>query len=136
LGIYLTNSLEEAGTQKELYGDIGFAGSIAEESKAASFIKTQTPIMVVIGNPPYSGESSNASYKDNDVYKIEPGGGKLQERNSKWLNDDYVKFIRFAESMIEKVGEGVVAMITPHGYIDNPTFRGMRWHLMKTFDEI
>ncbi|MEK7098252.1 MAG: type ISP restriction/modification enzyme, partial [Patescibacteria group bacterium] len=51
-------------------------------------------------------------------------------------NDDYVKFIRFAESMIEKTGEGIVAMITAHGYIDNPTFRGMRYHLMQTFDQI
>ena len=136
LGIYLTNSLEESVTQEDLFPGFGFAESIAEESKEASVIKNKTPIMVVIGNPPYSGESSNASYNGNDVYKVEPRGGKLQERNSKWLNDDYVKFIRFAESMIEKTGEGIVAMITAHGYLDNPTFRGMRFHLMKTFNEI
>jgi predicted helicase len=136
LGIYLTNSLEETTKQEELFTAFGLAESIAEESKEAAVIKNKTPIMVVIGNPPYSGESSNAQYNGNDVYKVEPGGGRLQERNSKWLNDDYVKFIRFAESMVEKTGEGVVAMITAHGYIDNPTFRGMRWHLMKTFDEI
>lgn len=136
LGIYLTNSLEETTKQEELFTAFGLAESIAEESKEAAIIKNKTPIMVVVGNPPYSGESSNAQYKGNDVYKVEPGGGKLQEKNSKWLNDDYVKFIRLAESMVEKTGEGIVAMITPHGYIDNPTFRGMRWHLMKTFDEI
>lgn len=136
LGIYLTNSLEETTKQEELFTAFGLAESIAEESKEAAIIKNKTPIMVVIGNPPYSGESSNAQYKGNDVYKVEPGGGKLQEKNSKWLNDDYVKFIRLAESMVERTGEGIVAMITPHGYIDNPTFRGMRWHLMKTFDEI
>jgi len=136
LGIYLTNSLEESVKQQELFNAFGLAESIAEESKEASIIKNKTPIMVVIGNPPYSGESSNAQYTDHDVYKVEPTGGKLQERNSKWLNDDYVKFFRFTESMVEKSGEGIVAMITAHGYIDNPTFRGMRWHLMKTFDEI
>lgn len=136
LSVYLTNSLEESSIQEDLFTGFGFAESIAEESKEASVIKNKMPIMVVIGNPPYSGESSNASYKGNDVYKIEPTGGKLQERNPKWLNDDYVKFIRFAESMVEKTGEGIVAMITAHGYIDNPTFRGMRWHLMQTFDEI
>lgn len=136
LGIYLTNSLEETTKQEELFTAFGLAESIAEESKEAVVIKNKTPIMVVIGNPPYSGESSNAQYKGNDVYKVEPAGGKLQEKNPKWLNDDYVKFIRFAESMIDKTGEGIVAMITAHGYIDNPTFRGMRWHLMKTFDEI
>ncbi len=135
LGIYLTNSLEQTEVQQDMLS-FGLAESIAEEAKEASKIKNETPIMVVIGNPPYSGESSNASYTGNDVYKVEPTGGRLQERNSKWLNDDYVKFIRYAESMIEKTGEGIVAMITAHGYIDNPTFRGMRFRLMKTFDEI
>jgi predicted helicase len=93
--------------------------------------------MVVMGNPPYSGESQNPHYTDNDVYKVEIGGSeKLKEKNSKWINDDYVKFIRFGESMIEKNGEGIIAMITAHGYIDNPTFRGMRWHLRNTFDKL
>lgn len=137
LGIYLTNALEDSTDQEGLFNNaFGLAESIADESKEATKIKRQKPIMVVIGNPPYSGESSNKSYHGNDVYKFEPSGGKLQERNSKWLNDDYVKFIRFAESMIEKTGEGIMAMITAHGYIENPTFRGMRWHLMKSFDEI
>lgn len=136
LGIYLTNSLEESSIQQQDLFAFGLAESIAEESKEASKIKNEKPIMVVIGNPPYFGESSNKSYKGHDVYKVEPSGGKLKEKNSKWLNDDYVKFIRFAESMVEKTGEGIVAMITAHGYIDNPTFRGMRWHLINTFDEI
>jgi len=137
LGIYLTNSLEESTIQANLFGGLGLEGSIAEESKEASKIKNEKPIMVIIGNPPYSGESSNAFYTGHDVYKLEPGTNcKLKERNPKWLNDDYVKFIHFAEHFIEKNGSGVVAMITAHGYIDNPTFRGMRWHLANTFDEI
>ena len=61
---------------------------------------------------------------------------RLNERNSKWINDDYVKFIRFAEHMIAKNGEGILGFITNHGYLDNPTFRGMRWHLLNTFDKI
>jgi predicted helicase len=60
----------------------------------------------------------------------------LGERNPKWLNDDYVKFIRFAQWRIEKTGYGVLAFVTNHGYLDNPTFRGMRQSLMKTFDDI
>ena len=137
LGVYLTNSLEKSeNAPKTLFDAFGFGKAITEESNQANKVKNELPIMVVMGNPPYSGESSNAHYTDNDVYKREPTGGKLQERNSKWLNDDYVKFIRFAESMIEKTGEGIVAMITAHGYIDNPTFRGMRYHLMQTFDQI
>lgn len=137
LRIYLTNSLEEPRTFEETNTLFGVLDALTTEAKEASAVKRDAPIMVVIGNPPYSGESSNTFYSENDVYKVEPGGKqKLQERNSKWINDDYVKFIRFAESQIEQTGEGVLAMITAHGYIDNPTFRGMRWHLMQTFDEI
>ena len=96
--------------------------------------------MVVVGNPPYSGESFNKgeyAMRLVDKYKFEPGGKiKLQERNPKWINDDYVKFIAFASDLIDKTGEGIVAMITNHGYLDNPTFRGMRWQLPNTFSTL
>lgn len=137
LGVYLTNSLEKGEEAQKTLFDIGLAKAITEESYEAGIVKNKLPIMVVIGNPPYSGESMNPPYTDNDVYKFEPGTKiKLQERNSKWINDDYVKFIRLAESLVEKTDEGVVGMITAHGYLDNPTFRGMRYHLMETFDKI
>jgi len=140
LGIYLTNSLEESDLRDELFsGEFGFAGSIAEESREASKIKNNTPIMVIIGNPPYSGVSSNETEYANrlvEKYKVEPGGKqKLQERKH-WLNDDYVKFIALAETMVKKNDEGIVGFITNHGYLDNPTFRGMRWYLMTTFDSL
>lgn len=136
LGVYLTNTLDEPVDYKNQHTLFGIMDSIAEESKNASRVKTEYPIMCVIGNPPYSGVSMNKQYTDNSVYKVEPGGKvKLKEKKN-WLDDDYVKFIRFAESLIEKNGEGVVGMITAHGYIDNPTFRGMRWHLRNTFDKI
>ena len=138
LGVYLTNSLEEGERVEQTL--FGLSRAIAEEAKAASDIKRQTPIMCVIGNPPYSGESANKGawiMGLMDVYKMEPGGKqKLQEKNPKWINDDYVKFIRLAEHMIEKNGEGVLGFITNHGYLDNPTFRGMRWQLMNSFDRI
>jgi predicted helicase len=141
LGVYLTNSLEEGQIEdNSLFASlVGFSQSIAEESRQASKIKKERPIMVVIGNPPYSGVSSNETKYANrlvEKYKIEPGGKqKLQERKH-WLNDDYVKFIAFAEDMIAKNKEGIVGFITNHGYLDNPTFRGMRWYLMDTFDSI
>lgn len=136
LGVYLTNTLDEPVDYSNQHTLFGIMDSIAEESKNASRVKTEYPIMCVIGNPPYSGLSMNKHYTENNAYKVEPGGlQKLQERKH-WLDDDYVKFIRFAESLIEKNGEGIVGMITAHGYIDNPTFRGMRWHLRKTFDKI
>lgn len=134
--IYLTNSLEEHDK------DIGtiFSSWLSEESREASRIKKDTPVMVILGNPPYSGESANKGkwiMSLMEDYKKEPEGkDKLQEKNSKWINDDYVKFIRYGQYFIEKQGAGVVAFITPHGFLDNPTFRGMRWSLLKTYDEI
>lgn len=140
LGVYLTNSLEKSeSAPKTLFDAFGFGKAITEESNQANKVKNELPIMVVMGNPPYSGVSSNETDHANSLvekYKIEPGGNqKLQERKH-WLNDDYVKFIAFAENMIVKNGEGIVGFITNHGYLDNPTFRGMRWHLMNTFDSI
>lgn len=137
LGVYLTNSLEEGERDVR---DLFMAQWLTREAREASTIKRQTPIMCVIGNPPYSGESANKGdwiMNLMDAYKKEPGGKeKLKERNPKWINDDYVKFIRFAEHLIEKTGEGILGFITNHGYLDNPTFRGMRWHLLNTFDKI
>ena len=137
LGVYLTNSLEEGERDVR---DLFMAQWLTKEAREANTIKRQTPIMCVIGNPPYSGESANKGdwiMGLMEAYKREPGGKeKLKERNPKWINDDYVKFIRFAEHLIEKTGEGVLGFITNHGYLDNPTFRGMRWHLLNTFDKI
>ena len=139
LGVYLTNTLEEGiKRQPDLFA-FGLANAVSEEAAEAAKIKHERPIMVIVGNPPYSGVSSTETEYANRLiskYKVEPGGQqKLQERKH-WLNDDYVKFIAFAEDMIAKNGEGIVAMITNHGFLDNPTFRGMRWHLAKTFDTI
>ena len=95
--------------------------------------------MVVIGNPPYSGVSSNETEYANQLvqrYKVEPGGNTPLNERKHWLNDDYVKFISFAEQMITNNGEGIVALISNHGYLDNITFRGMRWRLARAFDEI
>lgn len=135
LRVFLTNSLEEA------HPDTGtlFASWLSQEANEANAVKRDTPVMVVLGNPPYSGHSSNNGpwiAELIDEYYQEPDGGPLQERTSKWLNDDYVKFIRFGEHFIEKTGEGVLAYINNHSFLDNPTFRGMRWHLLNTFDKI
>lgn len=136
LSVWLTNALEPA--EREVR-DLFFA-PLAEEARGASEVKRQTPIMCVIGNPPYSGESANKGAHITNLiqaYKQEPGGkSKLQESQTRWLGDDYVKFIRFAEHMISQNGEGILAFITNHGYLDNPTFRGMRWHLLQSFDKI
>jgi predicted helicase len=134
--VYLTNSLEEhhKGT------DSLFASWLSTEANEANHIKRDTPVMCVIGNPPYSGESANKGEWIMNLmedYKKEPGGKeKLKERNPKWINDDYVKFLRYGQHFIEKNGSGILAFINPHGFLDNPTFRGMRWNLLKTYDKI
>lgn len=136
LKIYLTNSLEEC------HPDTGslWAQWLSDEASAANRIKRDCPVMVMIGNPPYSGESQNKGewiMHLMEDYKKEPGGEtQLKERNPKWINDDYVKFIRLAQYYIERNKYGVIEFINPHGFLDNPTFRGMRWNLLKTFDKI
>jgi len=131
--VYLTNSLEES------HPDTGtlFANWLSTEANEANHIKRDTPVMCVIGNPPYSGISSNNGEwisKLIEDYKY-VDGVHFNERKH-WLNDDYVKFLRYGQHFIEKNGSGVLAFINPHGFLDNPTFRGMRWHLLNTYDKI
>ncbi|EQD35983.1 adenine specific DNA methyltransferase, partial [mine drainage metagenome] len=105
--------------------------------------------MVVLGNPPYSGHSANTGawiaglLRGHDAITGQSTGNyfacdgqPLGERNPKWLNDDYVKFIRFAQWRIEQTGHGILGFVTNHGYLDNPTFRGMRESLLRSFDTI
>ncbi|MEN6370777.1 MAG: type ISP restriction/modification enzyme [Armatimonadota bacterium] len=146
LKIYLTNTLEEAFKADDL---TLWAQKVAEEANGAGEVKRDAPIMVVLGNPPYSGHSANKGEwihnllhgKDTMTGQatenyFEVDGKPLGEKNPKWLNDDYVKFIRFSQWRIEQTGYGILAFITNHGYLDNPTFRGMRQSLMETFDDI
>lgn len=132
---YLTNTLEMKELEESKFPGMS---SLSQESHEAGKVKKETPILVVLGNPPYSGHSSNTgewiSQEIKEYYKVD--GKPLGEKNPKWLQDDYVKFIRFAQWKIDQSGEGVLGFITNHSYLDNPTFRGMRQSLMNSFDEI
>lgn len=134
LSVWLTNALEPAEREvKDL-----FFQPLAEEARGASEVKRQTPIMCVIGNPPYSGVSQNMSPWINKLITSYQyiDGDHFGERKH-WLHDDYVKFIRMSEELISNnPSGGVLSFITNHGYLDNPTFRGMRAHLLATFDKI
>lgn len=133
LSVYLTNTLDEATKKTEVL----FEEFIANEADEASVIKRSLPIMAVIGNPPYSANSANTSeWASNLVRESYYPRDEIKEQNPKLLLDDYVKFIRAAQWRIEKTGYGILGFITNHGYLDNPTFRGMRQSLMKTFDHI
>ena len=133
LQIFLTNTLAAAAQNEPL----PWLPALTDETKMASAIK-ESPILVIVGNPPYSAASKNRGIwitKLIEDYK-QLDGKPLGERNTKWLQDDYVKFIRFAQHKMERVERGIVAVITNHGFLDNPTFRGMRQSLMQTFDQL
>ncbi len=145
--IYLTNTLEEPKDFFDYFATMSPA--LAHEAAAANRVKRQTPITVVIGNPPYSGHSENVGEwimsllrgKDTMTNEatgnyFEVDGHPLGERNPKWLNDDYVKFIRYSQRINERVKVGLLAFISNNGYLDNPTFRGMRQSLTETYNKI
>jgi predicted helicase len=135
INIFLTNALSGPRNFEETFE---FAiPALDHEAHAVNEVKLNRRFSVVIGNPPYSGISSNMN--DETAKSIEPykyiAGEHFGERKH-WLQDDYVKFIRLAEMQIEQTGFGVIGYITNHAFIDNPTFRGMRWHLLETFTNL
>lgn len=128
--VYLTNSLEEH------HQDTGtlFANWLSTEANEANYIKRDTPVMCVIGNPPYSISSSNKSEWIENLtadYKRD-----LNEQNINSLSDDYVKFIRFGQYFIDRNGSGVLAYISNNSFIDGIIHRQMRKHLLESFDRI
>ena len=129
LRVYLTNSLEES------HPDTGtlFANWLSSEANEANHIKRDTPVMCILGNPPYSVSSTNkGEWIQNLIadYKKD-----LNERKIN-LDDDYIKFIRYGQYFIEKNGEGVLAYISNNSFIDGITHRQMRHELLKSFDKI
>jgi len=144
--IYLTNSLEPAsGYQLTL----GMEPSLANEAQAVSDVKQNQHFTVVIGNPPYLADAGRGGDWISSLMRgkellsgaetanyFAVDGVRLQEKNSKAINDYYVKFIRLAQFIVDRAGTGIVAYISNHGYLDNPTFRGVRWALMQSFAPI
>ncbi len=144
--VYLANTLEPF----ETHGLLPFLREISEESRTANELKMRKKVLVITANPPYRGMSANKGQWIQDLlkkgYELKNGcsdsgyyqvdGKDLGERNPKWLQDDYVKFIRFAQWKIDTSGEGVVGYITNRNYLNNATFRGMRQSLLNSFDRI
>ncbi|WP_390474106.1 type ISP restriction/modification enzyme, partial [Helicobacter pylori] len=187
LKIILTNTLIQPS---EIAADRGMQPIFETELKSAQEIKKDENILIITGNPPYSGASSNEGLFEWEVkatYGIDPkfqtieieknvkltdkiktllknlqtqkessnksvkntnkdalkslkqlhSKYKLQdERNSKWLLDDYVKFMRFAQNKIESLGHGLFGFISNNAFLDNPTFRGLRRSLLECYDEL
>ncbi len=127
-----TNTLEMKEPEQEL-----LLQPLTEEGREAREVKEEVPILVVLGNPPYSGISENkGKWITGLIEDYKYVDGKHFGEKKHWLQDDYVKFIRFGQWKIDRTGEGILGFITNHSYLDNPTFRGMRQSLMKSFDEI
>ena len=135
VNIFLTNTLEDMEHTTQQLGPLR---ALSDEANAAYEVKQNKPVLVVLGNPPYSGHSANTgewiSKLVRDYYFCD--GKPLAEKNTKWIKNDYVKFLRWAQWRIEQTGQGVLAFITSNGYLDAPTLRGMRQQLMRAFDEI
>ena len=128
---------------------LDFLPALAHEAEAVNETKRKRRFTVVIGNPPYLGEAGRggdwiaALMRGREIQSdrstlsyFEVEGESLKERNPKWLNDLYVRFTRLSHWLLEQAGRGVHGFITNHGYIDNPTFRGMRWALLASFDQL
>lgn len=173
LKIALTNTLyfksisKEQNDQNTLFTLI----DLTREFKKAQKIKEEQ-ILIITGNPPYSGASSNKGLYEDEIkisYGLEPSKANLNNEQKKWISsyfkekskqntstfkaiyekhkleneknpkvmlDDYVKFIRFAQSKIDSQESGIFAFISNNSFLDNPTFRGMRYSLMQSFDKI
>lgn len=150
LNIFLTNSLEEDHPETQFE----FARYITDESNAASIIKRETPIMVIMGNPPYNEKSANTGKWIMNLmadYKQEPGMARIEQRtkrglvkykntldekNAKGINNDYCKFIRLGHNFVTRNQEGVLAYICGNTFTKTNIFRGMRYQLLQDFDDI
>ncbi|MUU51809.1 type ISP restriction/modification enzyme [Helicobacter pylori] len=180
LQIILTNTLIQPS---EIVAYRGLSPIFEKELKSAQEIKKNENILIITGNPPYSGASENKGLFEWEVkatYGIEPefqtieiekkvkltdkiqtllkniqkqkeSGSKnalkelknlhskyklQKEKNPKWLLDDYVKFMRFAQNKIEFLGHGLFGFISNNAFLDNPTFRGLRHSLLECYDEL
>ena len=137
--VYLTNALEPFGDEQL---KLDFLPALAHEAEAVNEIKRKQQFTVVIGNPPYSLMSANLEPQHRNL--VDPyrfvDGAKIKERGAlqleKNLQEDYVKFIRLAELVTQRAGEGVVGLITNHAYLDNPTLRGLRRSLTNTLPHL
>jgi len=140
--VFLTNALDPESLRQTRISGLASCGDARPHTARFG---TDESLLVVIGNPPYTRTSATRTRWVEQLLKTDMDGAQsyytvdgkpLREKNTKWLHDDYVAFLRLAQWDVQRAGRGVVAMITPHSYLDNPTFRGMRQSLLKTFDEI
>ncbi|MBW2037903.1 MAG: N-6 DNA methylase, partial [Deltaproteobacteria bacterium] len=130
--LYLTNTLELKDLEQT---EIPGLETLSRESKEAGKVKREIPILVILGNPPYSVSSDNKSDFIEDIMDLYKEDVR-SECNIQPLSDDYIKFIRFAHWKIEQAGKGIIGFITNNSYLSGLIHRGMRKKLVGSFDEI
>ncbi|MEZ4527542.1 MAG: hypothetical protein R2941_16600 [Desulfobacterales bacterium] len=134
--IYPANSLASAKENLPEYQKC-FSSVLAQETKAANHAKKNLPVTVIIGNPPYSGISvNNDEWIRRLVADYKYINGEYFKERKHWLNDDYVKFVRLGQHFLDKAGKGILAYVNNHSFAEHPTFRGMRWNLLRSFHAI
>lgn len=134
--LYLTNTLDLSEVEQS---QMPFVAGLSEEAKKAKEVKEKIPVLVIMGNPPYSVSSSNIIKEGSDFHKLYESYKekvRTEERNIQPLSDDYIKFIAFAHWKIKQIGQGVIGMITNNSYLDGLIHRDMRQKLAEDFDEI
>lgn len=135
--LFLTNTLDF--TKEDPNKFIFIEQTLAKESQEALKVKEEVPVMVVMGNPPYSVSSTNIIKEGSEFHKFYESYKELvrkEERNIQALSDDYIKFIAFAHWKIKQAGKGIIGMITNNSYLDGLIHRDMRKKLIDDFDEI
>ena len=134
-GIYLTNALTDWEGTGEGSQTVAFP-ELQEERDRAGRVKQHTPILVILGNPPYNGFAGMAVDEESDLVKAYRSTRRVRRPEGQGLNDLYVRFLRMAERRIAKTGKGVVCFISNYSWLEGLSFTGMREHYLATFDAI
>jgi len=132
--LYLTNTLDFSEIQQS---QLPFVAGLSEEAKKAKKVKENTPVLVIMGNPPYSvSHSEQLDFIKDKMKDYLTGLGVEKEKKKGVMQDDYIRFIRFAHWKIEQTGQGIIGMITNNSYLDGIIHRAMRKKILDDFDEI
>jgi len=132
--LYLTNTLDFSKIEQS---SLPFVAGLSEEARKASRVKKDIPVLVVMGNPPYStSHSEQSEFVRSAMKDYLTGLGVEKEKKKGVMQDDYIRFIRFAHWKIEQTGQGIIGMITNNSYLDGIIHRAMRKKLLDDFDEI
>ena len=133
-GVFLTNAL--TGWEPTVQKPLPFP-ELEEERDRAERVKQETPVLVILGNPPYNGFAGMAVDEERGLSEAYRKTKQVRRPEGQGLNDLYVRFFRMAERRIaEKTGQGVVCFISNYSWLDGLSFTGMRERYLEAFDVI